>query len=376
MHFQHGQEIVPGYRLERFLGKGQFGEVWSAVGPGRTSLALKIIDLRGKLGWKEFRGIQRVKAIRHAHLMPITALWLVDDQGAVLSDDSLASVPLQSEVAPPANATMVAAPPQPQSGPTERQVQWLIVAMLLAYKSLLERLLDCQQRGLPGIPAEECLGYMEEAAKGIDFLNTPQHELGDGPVAIQHCDIKPDNIMLVGGSVLVCDYGVARVLADDTRKHTATAMAGSPAYMAPECIAGQQPSRATDQYSLAITYYQLRTGELPAQGETYLQVLESHTKGQLKFSRLAEAEQRVLHRATAMAPADRFPSASEFVQQLRAAAGLGGNLTRGPRSAVSRHRQRVGAALVALGAIVVLGVLAAIGWPFPWRTKTSRIFSC
>ena len=40
-------------------------------------------------------------------------------------------------------------------------------------------------------------------------------------------------------------------------------MAGSPAYMAPECIVRQQPSRASDQYSLAITYYELRSGELP-----------------------------------------------------------------------------------------------------------------
>ena len=68
---------------------------------------------------------------------------------------------------------------------------------------------ECQAQGLDGIPVDELLRYMEEAAKGIDFLNSPRHDLGEGPVAIQHCDIKPANIMLTGDSVMICDFGVA-----------------------------------------------------------------------------------------------------------------------------------------------------------------------
>ena len=43
-------------------------------------------------------------------------------------------------------------------------------------------------------------------------LNSPRHELGDGPVAIHHCDIKPENIMILGDLAVVGDFGVARIL--------------------------------------------------------------------------------------------------------------------------------------------------------------------
>ena len=84
---------------------------------------------------------------------------------------------------------------------------------------------------LAGIPAEELLEYMLGSARAIDYLNQPTHALGGGtPAAIQHCDIKPGNLLVVGNDVQVCDYGLARALTADARK---TQAAGTPAYMAP-----------------------------------------------------------------------------------------------------------------------------------------------
>ena len=68
---RRGEEPIPGYRLERLLGRGGFGEVWRATAPGGTRTALKFLNVAGKHGLKEFRAVQRVKNIIHPHLVPI-----------------------------------------------------------------------------------------------------------------------------------------------------------------------------------------------------------------------------------------------------------------------------------------------------------------
>ena len=66
--------------------------------------------------------------------------------------------------------------------------------MPLCDESLLDRLHTCQRRGLPGLPRDELLGYMDEVAGAIDFLNEPRHPSDDGGlVGVQHRDIKPQN---------------------------------------------------------------------------------------------------------------------------------------------------------------------------------------
>ena len=74
--YHEGDEPVPGsgYRLLEFLGRGGFGEVWKASAPGGTEAALKIIQLGGTEGRKEFRALQLVKKIRHTHLVPMLSL--------------------------------------------------------------------------------------------------------------------------------------------------------------------------------------------------------------------------------------------------------------------------------------------------------------
>lgn len=345
MQLHKGDEPIPGYRLEKFLGRGQFGEVWRTTAPGGTAAALKFIDLSGVRGIKEFRGVQRVKDIRHAHLMPITAQWMLDADGALLRDELVRTY---DPAAARTRATLDAAEADDSQRP-----QCLVVAMLLADKSLEDRLREARAAGQEGVPLEELLGYMEEAAKGIDFLNSPQHDLGEGPVAIQHCDIKPANMMLVGDSIVICDFGLARVLA--SAQVTATSMVGSPAYMAPEAIACR-PGRGTDQYALAVSYHELRTGELPFKDESYFAVLEAHRSGTLDLSRLTPAETEVIRRATAVDPQNRYPSALDMVHALRRA------VTGAAEAAPSPPRPRPGWRSAVLAAVVLLAVGGAAWW--------------
>ena len=238
--YHKDDEPVPGYRLSKFLGRGGFGEVWQAVAPGRTEVALKIISLDRKQGMKEFRSLRLVKRIRHPNLVPILAFWLKDADGNLMDDDSaelLGSSVSDSQLQGKSAYFNIARADQ------------LVIAMGLGDKNLLVQLQEYQAAGRQGIPEDELLDYMEGSARAIDFLNSPRHDLGSGPVAIQHCDIKPQNIMLVGDAVQLCDFGLARSLTDVR----STSVAGSIAYGAPELFWENKPSAATDQYSLAIS---------------------------------------------------------------------------------------------------------------------------
>lgn len=314
---KRGFQFAPGYRLQEFLGRGQFGQVWRATAPGGAAAAVKFIDLSDGQGQKEYDGVRRVKQIRHANLMPITAIWLLDGQGNVIE-----------EAPDDANETLdMSIDPSKADPPTARKAvaiepSWLVVSMLLGGKSLQSRLRECIGEGLPGIPPKELISYMDESAKGIDFLNAPQHDLGEGPISIQHCDVKPANIVLIGSSAVVCDFGLARIL---TRNQvTATSASGTPAYMAPEAISGK-PSRTSDQYSLAVTYYHLRTGNLPVSDGSLWEVLDAHRLGNLKLGLVSEAEQQVLRKATDLKWEQRFETNVEMVEALREALRSGGH---------------------------------------------------
>lgn len=304
---KRGFQFAPGYRLQEFLGRGHFGQVWRATAPGGASAAVKFIDLSDGQGEREYEAVGRVKAIRHANLMPITAIWLLNSEGAIIDE-------APSEV----DATIDFSVPEAQGASglfdPKAQPHWLVVSMLLGGQSLQQRLRSCVDEGLPGIPPRELISYMDESAKGLDFLNSPLHDLGDGPVAIQHADVKPGNIVLIGSSAVVCDFGLARILSRN--QVTATSASGTPAYMAPEAIKGK-PSRTTDQYALAVTYYHLRTGTLPLNDGSIWEVLDAHRTGNLSFSDVAPNERAVLQKATAMEWEDRFDTCVDMVDSLR-----------------------------------------------------------
>jgi serine/threonine protein kinase len=360
--YHEGDEPVPGagYRLVCFLGRGGFGEVWKATTPGGAEAAVKIIRLGGAEGRKEFRALQLVKRIRHPNLMPLVAFWMKDADGAVLGDIPLVQTELASRETPAdaLQGTMVAAPVFPPAAPAE-----LIIVMGLGDKSLNDRLQECRAQGLPGIPAEELLGYMEDTAEAVDYLNSPVHDQGSGPMAIQHCDIKPHNLMIVGGAVQVCDFGLARMMGVDR----ITTGAASIAYAAPELLDSNSVSPSTDQYSLAITFYELRAGKLPYRGETIAAVLDAKNQGTCDFSACSSAEQDVLRRATSRDPSKRFPSTMEMVRALRRAAATGPD---GETAESPAARSAWAAVFKGLVLVSLVGALAYGVWWWRFRPAT------
>ncbi len=318
--FKRGFEFAPGYRLESFLGKGQFGQVWKSTAPGGTYQAVKFIDLAGGQWEKEYQGIQRVKRIGHPNLMPILAIWLLGNDGKALAEsvEGNQAQALQPDVTQDLieTAQFLAESQEPDwmakhSGRLE--ARWMVVSMQLGGRNLLQRLAECQEQGHTGIPPEELLRLIEESAKGLDYLNfSPDLNTGGG--SLQHCDVKPANIVLIGGSAVVCDFGLARIMAQD--QATMSSVAGTPAYLPPEAINGKT-SRNSDQYSLAITYYQLRTGKLPLTGKSTGEIIIEHLHGKLTFEDVPEEERAILRRATHFKWEERFESNSAMVEALR-----------------------------------------------------------
>ena len=292
---EQGNEPIPGYFLSEKLGEGAFGVVWAADGPGETRVALKFLDLQQAGGVKEFQAISAIKNIRHPNLLPITGYWLLDDSGNLISEKQRNRFGLQT-----ANPTM------------------LVIAMVVGEQSLEDVLLLHQNSGASGIPLGELLDYTEDAARGLDFLNAPRHDLGDGRrVSIQHRDVKPDNLLLLGDAAVLCDFGVAR--ACHATSIRTTGLIGSPAFIAPESISGDSSGGASDQYSLALTYYYLRTGRHAVQATNQAAAIQCHVAGELDFSAVHGAEQLVLQRATQITAAARFGSCRDLVRALRSA---------------------------------------------------------
>jgi membrane protein YdbS with pleckstrin-like domain len=259
---------IPGYRLLRQLGIGGFGEVWEAVGPGGLPLALKLVPLGGKVGESELRALELIKGIRHAHLLATFGAWQVAGR--------------------------------------------LIIAVELADGTLLSRLRECIGQGRTGIPAHELLEYMREAAEGLDYLNAPRHCWdGEEGVGIQHRDVKPENLLLVGGTVKVADFGLARLLEQSLASHSG---GFTPAYAAPEFFE-QRTTPWSDQYSLAVTYCHLRGSRLPFTGSVAA-LMAGHLTKEPDLTMIPVEERSAVARALAKEPGKRWPNCKEFVTTL------------------------------------------------------------
>jgi serine/threonine protein kinase len=113
----------------------------------------------------------------------------------------------------------------------------------------------------PGIAAE--IGV--HACAGLDYA----HRRG-----IIHRDVKPGNLMIVGGpagggemSVKLTDFGIARAI-EQTRITQVGSVVGTAAYLAPEQVRGEEATPATDVYALGVVLYQFLTGRLPYEGSS------------------------------------------------------------------------------------------------------------
>ena len=260
-----GDEPIAGYVLVEPLGRGGFGEVWKCVAPGGLHKAVKFVPAGGDQHRQEEAAFERVRSIRHAFLLTLERVEAVGGD--------------------------------------------LVMVMELADAQLQDRFDECRRDRQRGIPRDELLGYLSDAAEALDVIAAKY--------GLQHLDVKPANLFLIDGHVKVGDYGLVRCLGADK---TATGL--TPKYSAPEVLRGHADARS-DQYSLALVYHELLTGSFPYSGRTPQQLMLQHVTADPDLAALPEADRPVVGMALAKQPARRFPSCTAFVKALAGAQNVG-----------------------------------------------------
>jgi serine/threonine-protein kinase len=139
---------------------------------------------------------------------------------------------------------------------------------------------------------------------------------------VVHRDIKPANVMYdpPTGELKVTDFGIAR-LTDTGRTRTGVVL-GTPSFMSPEQLAGRVVTGRSDQFSLAITAYQLLTGQLPFRGDSMPALMlkiahEPHPRIRSQRPDLPEGLDAIFDRALAKQPEDRYDTCAALARALR-----------------------------------------------------------
>jgi serine/threonine protein kinase len=160
-----------------------------------------------------------------------------------------------------------------------------------------------------GLSQDEALRICCQIGKALAYA----HRQG-----IIHRDVKPANVILDSrGDVILTDFGVAR-LRDAPGVTLPGTPVGTPFYMAPEQIQWQKADHRADLYSLGVVLYQMLSGALPFPGPTTEEVYEGHVRQEPPSLGEQHPEwlRRVVRKALAKSPDERFADAESFLQAL------------------------------------------------------------
>ena len=167
-----------------------------------------------------------------------------------------------------------------------------------------------------GFSAEEGFSVAVQVAKGLEAI----HEAG-----VVHRDLKSHNVMRDRrGVVKLLDFGVAKQLGAETGLTTAGQIVGTPEYMSPEQVRGGPLDTRSDLYALGVVLFEVFTGDVPFRGDTPVATIYKHLQEEPplagpRAAGLPPALVPVLRRCLAKDSADRYATAGEVVDALRAA---------------------------------------------------------
>jgi serine/threonine-protein kinase len=216
-------------------------------------------------------------------------------------------------------------------------------------------------RRIGRLPADKALEIARKLCAGL----AAAHDKG-----VLHRDLKPSNVMLDGrGNVLIADFGLA-ALSGQVQQHEIRH--GTPAYMAPEQLAGKEVTQASDIYALGLVLYEVFTGKRAFEADSLdgLRKLEEDSAPPSLVTLVKEIDpaiERVILRCLAPEPRQRPASALAVAAALPGgdplAAALAAGETPSPDMVAASGASeglRPGVAMVLLGGVIVALIAAAL----------------
>ena len=168
------------------------------------------------------------------------------------------------------------------------------------------------------LPLPQACGILSKIASALDYA----HSRG-----VIHRDVKPSNVLIdEQGNCLLSDFGLAKVILSDSRFTASGAFIGTPAYASPEQCLGGELDHRSDVYSLGVMLYEMATGRTPYEAETPMAIVVKTIHDPLPppstiNPSLSGDIERVILKALAKDPDDRYQSAGDLARALEAVVG-------------------------------------------------------
>jgi serine/threonine-protein kinase len=271
-----GGGSVGRYRIVKFLGAGAMGEVYLAEDPQiDRRLAIKTVRLAGRPQEIEERKRRLLREARAAgRLLHPNVVTLFD---------------------------------------TGEAEGLLYLAFEFVEGTDLAARFDAGER--PSL--REVLRIVRQAAEALEYAH------GQG---IVHRDVKPSNILLDrSGRVKVADFGIAKMAGQSTELTMAGSVMGSPQYLSPEQIRGEELDGRSDIFSLGVVFYELLSGKRPFDGDTITtlvyQILHKDPPPVSELRAVPPRLEELLRRMLAKDRDERIATAGEVAWELAAIEG-------------------------------------------------------
>ncbi len=279
MNALDGGHLVGRYRIVKFLGAGAMGEVYLADDPQiDRRLAIKTVRLVGRPQEIEDRKKRLLREARAAGRLLHPNVVTLFDAG-------------------------------------EAEGMLYLAFEYVEGTDLAQRL----ENGLSGdekarLNLRQVLRVVRQVADALDYAH------GQG---IVHRDIKPSNILLDHfGRVKVADFGIAKMAGQSTELTMAGSVMGSPQYLSPEQIRGEDLDGRSDIFSLGVVLYEILSGKRPFEGETITtlvyQILHKDPPPVSELRAVPPRLEELLRRMLAKSAGDRLATGGEAARELAA----------------------------------------------------------